>query len=98
MYPERGDQSLLHVITSIEQTATLCRSLRGTWLVSEQTLSAVALAADSADDRPQQCGKIGRLLLITDMFTPEVEAMLVCCLGPTAYNFFRHTSWQDVIF
>jgi hypothetical protein len=50
--------------------------------VSEQNLSAVALAADSTDDSPKQCGKIARLLLITDMFTPEVEAMLVCVLVP----------------
>jgi hypothetical protein len=65
--------------------------LRGTLLVSEQTLSAVALAADSADERPQQCGKIASVLVITDMFYPELEGMPVCRLAPTAHNFFWHT-------
>ncbi len=32
-------------------------------------MSAIALAADPADDRPQQCGKIATVLVITDMFT-----------------------------
>src|SRR5262249_27989281 len=68
MCRERGDQSLLHVITSIRTNGHACASLRGTRLVSEQTLSAIASAADPADDRSQQCGKIASVLVITDMF------------------------------
>jgi hypothetical protein len=57
-------------------------------------VSTIALAAKAADERPQQCGKIASVLVITDTFYPELEGMPVCRLAPTAHNFFSHTWWH----
>jgi SAM-dependent methyltransferase len=42
----------------------------------------------------EQCGKIARLLIITDMLYPELEGAPICCLAPTAQNFLWHTWWH----
>src|SRR5262249_38335017 len=42
----------------------------------------------------EQCGKMARLLIITDMFHPALEGMPVCRLLPDSQNFIWHTWWQ----
>ena len=42
----------------------------------------------------EQCGKIASLLIITDMFYPELEGSSVCRLAPTPQNFLWHTWWH----
>lgn len=42
----------------------------------------------------EQCGKMARLLIITDMFYPDLEGTPVCRLAPNPQNFLWHTWWQ----
>ena len=42
----------------------------------------------------EQCGKIARLLIITDMFYPDLEGAPVCRLAPNPQNFLWHTWWH----
>jgi SAM-dependent methyltransferase len=42
----------------------------------------------------EQCGKMARLLIITDFFYPDLEGTSVCRLAPTPQNFLWHTWWQ----
>jgi O-methyltransferase len=42
----------------------------------------------------EQCGKMARLLIITDMFYPDLEGAPVCSLAPTPQNFLWHTWWH----
>ena len=42
----------------------------------------------------EQCGKMARLLIITDLFHPDLEGTAVCRLAPTPQNFLRDTWWQ----
>lgn len=42
----------------------------------------------------EQCGKMASLLIITDMFQPELEGASVCRLVPTPQNFLWHTWWH----
>ena len=42
----------------------------------------------------EQCGKMARLLVITDMFHPDLEGASVCRLAPTSQNFLWHTWWH----
>jgi len=42
----------------------------------------------------EQCGKMARALIITDMFHPDLEGVPVCRLAPTAQNFLWHTWWN----
>jgi SAM-dependent methyltransferase len=42
----------------------------------------------------EQCGKMARALIITDMFHLDLEGAPVCRLAPTAQNFLWHTWWN----
>jgi O-methyltransferase len=42
----------------------------------------------------EQCGNIARLLIITDIFHPDLEGTPVCRLLPARENFIWHTWWQ----
>ncbi len=42
----------------------------------------------------EQCGKMASLLIITDMFYPDLEGAPVCRLAPTSQNFLWHTWWH----
>ena len=42
----------------------------------------------------EQCGKMARLLIITDLFHPDLEGTAVCRLVPDPQNFLWHTWWQ----
>jgi len=42
----------------------------------------------------EECGKIASLLIITDMFYPELERAPICRLAPTPQNFLWHTWWH----
>src|SRR5215472_2526501 len=42
----------------------------------------------------EQCGKMARSLIITDMFHPDLEGAPVCRLAPTPQNFLWHTWWH----
>jgi O-methyltransferase len=42
----------------------------------------------------EQCGKMARSLIITDMFHPDLEGTPVCRLLPDPQNFVWHTWWQ----
>jgi SAM-dependent methyltransferase len=42
----------------------------------------------------EQCGKMARLLVITDMFHPDLEGAPICRLAPTSQNFLWHTWWH----
>jgi SAM-dependent methyltransferase len=42
----------------------------------------------------EQCGKKARLLIIVDMFHPDLEEAPVCRLAPTPQNFLWHTWWH----
>ena len=42
----------------------------------------------------EQCGKKARLLIIVDMFHPDLEGAPVCRLAPTPQNFLWHTWWH----
>ncbi len=42
----------------------------------------------------EQCGKMASLLIITDMFYPDLEGAPVCRLAPTPQNFLWHTWWH----
>jgi O-methyltransferase len=42
----------------------------------------------------EQCGKMAKALIITDMFHPELEGAPVCRLAPTSRNFLWHTWWH----
>ncbi len=42
----------------------------------------------------EQCGKLARLLIITDVFHPDLEGTPVCRLVPDPLNFIWHTWWQ----
>lgn len=42
----------------------------------------------------EQCGKMARLLIITDLFHPDLEGTPVCRLLPASQNFLWHTWWQ----
>jgi Methyltransferase domain. len=42
----------------------------------------------------EQCGKMARLLIMTDMFHPDLEGTPVCRLLPAPQNFLWHTWWQ----
>jgi O-methyltransferase len=42
----------------------------------------------------EQCGKMASLLIITDMFYPDLEGAPVCSLAPTPQNFLWHTWWH----
>jgi O-methyltransferase len=41
-----------------------------------------------------QCGEKAGLLIITDMFHPDLEGAPVCRLAPTEQNFLWHTWWH----
>jgi hypothetical protein len=41
----------------------------------------------------EQCGKMARLLIITDIFHPDLEGTPVCRLLPAPQNFIWHTWW-----
>ena len=80
-----------------EQTATLAQGLPDVWLVSEQTVSTIASAAASADERPQQCGKIASVLVITDTFLPGrwKECQFVVSLPLRTIPLRRSFKWLD---
>jgi len=42
----------------------------------------------------EQCAKKARLLILTDMFYPELEGAPVCRLAPSPQNFLWHTWWH----
>jgi SAM-dependent methyltransferase len=42
----------------------------------------------------EQCGKMARTVIITDMFYPDLEGTPVCRLAPSAQNFLWHTWWH----
>ena len=42
----------------------------------------------------EQCGKIATILIIVDMFYPDLESAPVCRLAPTPQNFLWHTWWH----
>jgi O-methyltransferase len=42
----------------------------------------------------QQCARMAKLLIITDMFYPELEGAPVCRLAPNPQNFLWHTWWN----
>src|SRR5881397_927542 len=42
----------------------------------------------------EQCGKLARTLIITDMFHPDLEGEPVCRFAPTAENFLWYTWWH----
>jgi O-methyltransferase len=42
----------------------------------------------------EQCGKMTKALIITDMFHPDLEGAPVCRLVPTPHNFLWHTWWH----
>ena len=42
----------------------------------------------------EQCGRMARLLIITDLFWPDLEGTPVCRLLPAPQNFIWHTWWQ----
>jgi SAM-dependent methyltransferase len=42
----------------------------------------------------EQCGHKSGLLVIVDMFHPDLEGAPVCRLAPTPQNFLWHTWWQ----
>jgi O-methyltransferase len=42
----------------------------------------------------EQCGKMARLLIITDVFHPDLEGTPVCRLAPDPQNFLWHTWWH----
>jgi SAM-dependent methyltransferase len=42
----------------------------------------------------EQCGKMARLLIITDVFHPDLEGTPVCRLAPDPQNLLWHTWWQ----
>ena len=42
----------------------------------------------------EQCGKMARLLIITDVFHPDLEGTPVCRLAPDPQNFLWHTWWD----
>jgi O-methyltransferase len=42
----------------------------------------------------EQCGKMARLLIITDVFHPDLEGTPVCRLVPASQNFHYLTWWQ----
>jgi SAM-dependent methyltransferase len=42
----------------------------------------------------EQCGKMARTLIITDLFYPDLEGTPVCRLAPTPENFRWDTWWQ----
>jgi SAM-dependent methyltransferase len=42
----------------------------------------------------EQCARMAKLLIITDMFYPELEGAPVCRLAPNAQNFLWHTWWH----
>ncbi len=42
----------------------------------------------------EQCGKMARSLIITDMFHPDLEGTPVCRLAPAPQNFLWHTWWH----
>jgi O-methyltransferase len=41
----------------------------------------------------EQCGRMARLIIITDVFYPDLEGTPVCRLAPTPQNFFWDTWW-----
>jgi O-methyltransferase len=42
----------------------------------------------------EQCARMATLLIITDMFYPELEGAPVCRLAPSPQNFLWHTWWH----
>jgi len=42
----------------------------------------------------EQCGKMAKSLIITDMFHPDLEGAPLCRLAPTPQNFLWHTWWH----
>jgi len=42
----------------------------------------------------EQCGKMAKSLIITDMFRPDLEGTPVCRLAPAPQNFLWHTWWH----
>ena len=42
----------------------------------------------------EQCSKMARSLIITDMFHPDLEGTPVCSLAPAPQNFLWHTWWH----
>jgi SAM-dependent methyltransferase len=42
----------------------------------------------------EQCGEMANVLIITDMFYPDLEGAPVCRLAPTPQNFLWHTWWH----
>jgi O-methyltransferase len=42
----------------------------------------------------EQCGKIARTVIITDMFHQDLEGAPVCRLAPNPQNFLWHTWWH----
>jgi len=42
----------------------------------------------------EQCGKIARMLIIVDMFHPDLERAPICRLAATPQNFLWHTWWS----
>jgi O-methyltransferase len=42
----------------------------------------------------EQCGKLARTLIITDMFHPDLEGEPVCRFAPTTENFLWYTWWH----
>src|SRR5436309_6595294 len=42
----------------------------------------------------EQCWKMASLLIITDMFYPDLEGAPICRLAPTPQNFLWHTWWH----
>jgi len=42
----------------------------------------------------EQCGRIAKVLVITDMFYPDLEGRPVCRLAPSPQNFLWHTWWH----
>jgi len=42
----------------------------------------------------EQCGRIAKVLVITDMFYPDLEGRPVCHLAPSPQNFLWHTWWH----
>jgi SAM-dependent methyltransferase len=42
----------------------------------------------------EQCGKIAPVLIITDMFRPELEGSAICRLAPTPQKFLWDTWWH----
>jgi O-methyltransferase len=58
------------------------------------TMGAVLLHCRDPLRIVEQCGKIARTLIITDMFYPDLEGAPVCRLAPTPHNFLWHTWWH----